>query len=646
MHYQHERSVSSTIRAGWRAHVRIATRLLPHFTATTLNLACGHVHPLPVGNDSFSEQLRGSNQGVESGIHRILRLGVSIGSMFLLALAAVGGAMWYALPGSSSPTPSEPFFKGLGTYSRTVTTTSPIAQRYFDQGLAFLYGFNHHEAIRSFEAAARNDPNCAMAFWGIAMANGPHINNMEPNEKQATSAWNAIAKATALSLDGRTSPIEKAMIDAASKRYADSPRADRRLLDRAYVAAMRNVSQEYPGDADAGALTAEALLDLRPWDQWTRDGKAQPGTEEIIRTLARVLEKSPSHPFALHLTVHAMEASPHPERADAAAERLRNLEPGNEHLLHVASHIDIRLGRWRAAVVANEMAIAADDAYQQITPASGANCVWITHDYHMLAYAASMSGESNKATRAITKMNLTIADMNLTLSDNSIEDAEHFTDILAAMPYELHLRFGRWDAMLTEPHSSESSPIATALWHYARAVAFAAKNQVKEASAEQQAFLVAQKMIMASADLHTHAGWSVLPVAEKMMQGEILYREGKVDQAIAALRESVRREDHLNYIEPPYWMLHVRHALGAVLLHSGRPKDAEAVYRDDLARHPENGWSLWGLSHSLRMQGKQKEAYAIAKRFDLAWRDADLKLSSSCCCLPFSVSCGVPSKTE
>jgi len=297
-------------------------------------------------------------------------------------------------------------------------------------------------------------------------------------------------------------------------------------------------------------------------------------------------------------------------------------------------------------VLTNEKAIASNDDYQQITPAPGANCVWMTHDYHMLAYAALMRGESDKATRAITKMNLTIADMNLTLSENSLQETEHFTDILAAMPYEVHLRFGRWDAMLAELHASESSPIATALWHYARAVAFAAKNQVKEAHREQQAFLVAQRMITANADLHTHAGWTILPLAEKMMEGEILYREGKVEQAIAALRESVRREDTLHYVEPPYWMLHVRHALGAVLLHSGRPQEAEAVYRDDLARHPENGWSLWGLARSLQMQGKKQEALAITARFDLAWQDADIKLSSSCCCLPFSDSCGAPSKTE
>jgi tetratricopeptide (TPR) repeat protein len=543
-----------------------------------------------------------------------------------------------AIGGSADRLPrNEPLFEGLGNHHREITTDSATSQRFFDQGLAFLYGFNHPEAIRSFEAAARNDPNCAMAFWGIAMANGPHINMMTMSKRQVTAATKAIAKATALSLDGRGSAVEQALIGAVNKRYADPSPDDRGPLDQAYADAMRNVWIAFPQDADVGALFAESLLDLRPWGQWTSDGKPQSGTNEAIKTLETVLRKAPSHPHALHLYIHALEASPYPEKADAAADRLRDLAPGNEHLLHVPSHIDIRRGRWMAAILANEKALAADDVYRQITPEPDENRIWMIHDYHMLVYASMMHGESGKAARAITKM-------MSSLSEGSMRDYARFTDIVLAMPYELKLRFGYWEAMLAEAPPSEAFPIAFALWRYARAVAFAARNEVKKARLEQQAFFVAQRKVMEGSELPKHLGTNVLPVAEKMLEGELLYREGKVPSAITALRDAVSREDKLPYKEPPNWMLHVRHALGAVLLRTGRHNEAEAVYREDLARHPNNGWSLWGLAQSLRLQGKQEQASAVAAQFELAWQDADLKLSSSCCCLAdvdsSTASCG------
>lgn len=645
MHYHNERSMSSTIRAAWRAYVRSAARLLPRFTATTPvsegNIDCGGVHPLPMVNDSMSQQLRRSKQHMEPGLRRILKIGISIGGVLLLAFAAIAGATWHALPDSSDPPRSEPFFAGLGTYSRKVTTNSPIAQRYFDQGLAFLYGFNRGEAIRSFEAAAGEDPNCAMAYWGIAVASGPHLNDMTLDEEQTKAVWKAILKATSLSDEGRTSAVESALIAAVNKRFADPEPEDRAPLDRMYADAMREVSKEYPSDPDVGALTAAAIIELRPWDQWTLDGKPQPGTEDAIQLLSRVLEQAPSHPLALHMLVHAVEASPHPERADTAADRLRDLAPGIEHLLHVPSHLDIRRGRWKAAVVANEKAIAANSAYVRSTPAKVINQIWISHDYHLLAYAALMRGESAKAFHAIATMISTVAGMPPAPSQTVTQLRAQLTDIMAAMPYELHLRFGHWDAMLAEPAPSESSPVALVLWHYARSVAFAAQSQVKQAHNEQNAFLVQLKAIRGNPEWMAHQGRNVLPVAEKMMEGEILYREGRVDPSVSALREAVRREDSLHYIEPPYWMLHVRHALGAVLLHSHRPKEAEVVYRDDLVRHPENGWSLFGLARSLQMQGRGAEAGAITARFNVAWQDADFKLSSSCCCLPCGGTCEV-----
>jgi tetratricopeptide (TPR) repeat protein len=551
---------------------------------------------------------------------RIDRLSATVVGPLLVACAAV----LFATADPPARKPTEPRFGGLGPHHRKVTTTSDSAQEYFDQGLAFLYGFNHDEAIRSFEAAAESDPQCAMAFWGIAAANGPHINNPAVDEPHAKAAWGALTKARALA--SNATKVEQALIEALGKRYADPQPADRKLLDEAYATAMAEVWKTHPNDADVGALTAEAKMDLRPWDQWTLAGKAQPGTDEVIQILDRVLELSPKHPLALHLMIHAVEASPHPEKADVAADRLRDLEPGLGHMVHMPSHIDVRRGRWQAAVTVNEKAIAADAAYRKTVPQQGLYHVYMAHNFHMLAYAAMMQGQSKKATDAIKEMLAGIP-------EEFIKKAAPVIDGYFAMPYELHMRFGRWDAMLAEPKPRDCFPLTTALWHYARGVSLAAKDDVAAAKREQQAFEAAVKAAPKDANFAKNAAADILGVAEKTLAGEILYREGKVDEAVAALREAARREDNLHYIEPPAWIQPVRHALGAALMVVGRYSDAEAVYRDDLAHYPENGWSLFGLSQSLKAQGKNAEASAVAERFDKVWQHADVKLSSSCFCL-------------
>ena len=540
----------------------------------------------------------------------------------LLLTANAGALFVFADP--PARTPAEPRFSGLGSHHRKVTTTSEAAQEYFDQGLAFLYGFNHDEAIRSFEAAAASDPQCPLAFWGIAAANGPHINNPAVDEPHAKAAWRALTKARALAT--KATKVEQALIEALGKRYADPQPADRKPLDEAYAKAMADVWKAYPGDADVGALTAEAMMDLRPWNQWTLAGKAQPGTDEVIRILDEVLDRSPQHPLALHLMIHAVEASPHPEKADVAADRLRDLEPGLGHLVHMPSHIDVRRGRWQQAVTANEKAIEADLAYRKIMPQQGFYRIYMAHNRHMLAYAAMMQGESKKATHAIEEM---LAE----IPEEFIKQTAPMIDGFFAMPYELHMRFGRWDAMLAEPKPRECFPITTAVWHYARGVSYAAKNDVAAAKSEQHAFLAAVKSVPKDASFSQNPAADILAVAKKTLAGEILYREGKTDEAVAALREAARREDNLHNIEPPAWIPPVRHALGAALMDARRYTDAEAVYREDLARYPENGWSLFGLSQSLKMQGKNAQASEVAIRFDKIWQHADVKLSSSCFCL-------------
>jgi tetratricopeptide (TPR) repeat protein len=349
-----------------------------------------------------------------------------LGCLFAAIVASFSGYFYYELRQNQLV---EPFFEGLGSHTRKVTTTSPLAQRYFDQGLAFLYGFNYTEAARSFDAAARCDPNCAMAFWGIAIANGDAINDPVADEPLAKTAVEALA--TAHDLEAGASPVERDLIEALSVRYADPPPHDPKPLDRAYAEAMRKVWKTYPDDGDVGALTGQALMLLHRNGSWTLEGEPQPGTEEVIATLRTVLSKHPRQPYALHLLVHVVEASPHPEMGDAAADLLRDMAPGLGHLTHMPTHIDIRRGRWQEAVVASEKAVAADKVYRGLARNPGVYCrILMAHNNHMLAYAAAMQGESQKATQAIQEL---IAD----LPQDFISEHAAKLDAFFAMPYEL-----------------------------------------------------------------------------------------------------------------------------------------------------------------------------------------------------------------
>jgi len=520
--------------------------------------------------------------------------------------------------------PPVPLFDGLGGLAREVTTASPEAQRYFDQGLAFMYAFNHDEAIRSFRRAAELDPRCAMAFWGVAVANGPHINNPVVPPDRAKAAWEALGRAR--ELVGRASPVERGLIDALAARYADPPPEDRKLLDQAYADAMRGVWKAFPKDADVGALFAEALADLRPWDLWTTDGKPQPGTEELVATLESVLALAPRHPLANHLMIHAVEASPHPEKADRAADTLRDLQPGLGHLVHMPSHIDVRRGRWQQAIDANAKAMEADRRYTARSPNQGFYRLYMAHNHHMLTYGAMMTGQSALAIRTIRAM---VADIPLEFFKENA-----FADGFMAMPLEVLMRFGKWDEILAEPAFPDFVPISRSLQHYARGVAFAAKGDVAAAEKEQALFLEARVLVPKEAFFGNNTGSDVLDVAESFMRGEILFRAGRTDEGLASLREAAAREDKLRYDEPPDWIQPVRHALGAALLQAGRFAEAERVFREDLAKLPENGWSLYGLSRAVDLQKKKAEAAEAEKRFDAVWKQADLKIKSACLCLP------------
>ncbi|HRI43609.1 MAG TPA: hypothetical protein PLL78_05325 [Fimbriimonadaceae bacterium] len=526
---------------------------------------------------------------------------------------------------AAAPPTQDDFYEGLGSHHRKITTNSPTAQRFFDQGLAFLFAFNHDEAIRSFTKATEHDPDCAMAWWGIAIANGPHINNPVVEPDKAKAAWDAANRARQGS--GRCTLAERDLIRAAFARYTSNPNADRGPLDRAYAQAMRRVWRAHPRDADVGALFAESMMDLRPWDLWKTDGKPQPGTREIVSTLERVLKIDPLHPLGLHLYIHAVEASPSPERAVTAADRLRDLQPGLGHMVHMPSHIDVRTGDWRKAIIANEKAIVADQRYRERNAEPGFYRVYMAHNHHMLALAAMMKGERAKAIDAIDQM-LAV------FPPEFLEAVAPLVDGYTAMPIEVRIRFGMWQEVLDMPDLPGHFPLGRSLRFAARAVAYAALGEPEKARAEQSFFYEQKRNVGKDATFGNNSAADILPVATHLMNGEILLAEGRIDRALVTLRDAVRCEDRLRYNEPPDWIQPTRHTLGAALLKAGKPSEAARVYRADLVKHPNNGWALYGLSTALTKMGKASEAKRYQEKFEVAWEGADVSITSSCLCLP------------
>ena len=526
---------------------------------------------------------------------------------------------------------TEPLYDGLGSYTRTVTTTNPKAQQYFNQGLAFLHGFNHAAAIRSFQQAAELDPTCAMAHWGVALAAGPHINYPMVPPPMAELAWKELTLARQNA--EKASPVEKALIDALGKRYANPQPEDRTPLDRAYADAMREVWKQYPKDADIGAFFAESMMDLAPWNQWTLEGKANPGTEEIVATLDAVLKMNQNHPFANHLYIHALEASPHPEKAVAAADRLRTLQPGLAHNVHMPSYIDIRTGNWQKAIETNAKAVEDDRLYRAKVGGKlpGLIPFYAAHNQHMLAYAALMTGQSKLAMKYIRDA---VSDLPREfLKDNAV-----MVESFVALPMEVMVRFGQWDNILAEPENyPEHMPFTRAFHHAARAIAYAAKGEIENARKEQAIFVERATGVPKETAIGNNTAGLILPLITQMIEGEILIADKKVDQGIEQLRDALKKEDALKYDEPPAWMIPIRHSLGANLMNASRFAEAEEVYREDLKRLPENGWSLYGLAESLREQ-KKPEAAEMKGRFAKAWAKADMEINSSCLCRPFTTT--------
>ncbi len=523
----------------------------------------------------------------------------------------------------------EPLRNDLGNYTRKITTRNPKAQHYFNQGLAFLHGFNHASAIRSFQEAAKADPNCAMAHFGIALAAGPHINYPLVPPPMAELAWKELTLAQQHA--DKASPVERDLIDALSKRYANPQPEDRSALDRAYADAMREVWKKYPKDQDVGAFFAESMMDLSPWNQWTNDGQPNPGTEEIVATLETVMKMNPNHPFANHLYIHAIEASPHPEKAMTAANRLRTLQPGLAHNVHMPSRIDIRTGNWQKAIDTNAKAIADDHKYFQSLGKKSAGLIpfYAAHDHHMLAYAALMTGQSKLAMAKIREL-------ESELPPAFVKVAALKAEAFFALPMEAMVRFGQWDNVLAEPEKYEDyMPFSRAFHHAARAIAFAAKGNPEEARKEQTKFNELAAAIPKETEVGNNSAADIVALIQNMLESEIQIAQGKNDEGIAGLQAALKMEDALKYDEPPAWMIPIRHSLGANLMKAGRFAEAEEVYREDLRRLPENGWSLYGLAESLQAQ-KKPEAVLAKARFTKAWAKADIKINSSCLCRPFA----------
>jgi tetratricopeptide (TPR) repeat protein len=537
-----------------------------------------------------------------------------------LALACSSPRMDHATHGAAAVGGTPVLYDSLGSYSYRITTASPQAQRWFDQGLRLVYGFNHHEAQRAFREAARLDPQCAMCFWGIALTEGGNYNHPADAEREAR-ALQGVQQAQRLAAGAR--PVEQALIAAAARRHSADAGAPRERLDRAYADAMRDVARRFPDDLEAATFFADAMMNLRPWNLWTPDGKPQPGTEEIVQTLERVLAKDPNHPGAIHLYIHAVEASPQPARAEAPADRLAALMPGAGHIVHMPAHIYWRVGRYADAVKTNAAAVEADRAYFKTSqPSPIYRGLYYPHNIDFIWQSASMQGRSAETIRVAREFAAS-APPEMIAQMPDMETAP-------VAPIVALVRFGRWDEVLRHPAPPRDWTYTSGVWRYARGLAFHAKGQAAEAAGELRQL---ESIIASVPPERTIAFFfrarNVLQLAANVLAGEMAARAGDLASAERLLRAAVAEQDSHWFSEPPPWYFPVRQSLGAVLLQAGRGADAERVYREDLQRNPGNGWSLHGLAQSLRAQGKTAEAAQAEERFRSAWASADVQLTAS-----------------
>jgi tetratricopeptide (TPR) repeat protein len=519
-----------------------------------------------------------------------------------------------------------PLFDNMGSFAMPITTADADAQKYFNQGMVLAFAFNHAESIRSFKAAQTLDPSCAMCFWGEALATGPNINVTSKGKviMSAQARQNAFASLQkAVALSGGVNEREQDYIKALSARYNGDVDSPRKPLDLAWADAMGDLAAQYPDDMNAASIYAEALMNTMPWNYWSDDGIAKPETSAVIASLEKVMEAEPDHPLALHLYIHALEASSDPNRAEAAADRLLNLVPGAGHLVHMPSHIFFRIGRYNDAAQANLRAAEVDEAYIAACNAQGFYpALYYPHNIHFLWSASTMQGQSA----------LSIESARRVVENVRVEQVKAFPTIefFRTVPLLSLVRFAKWDDILAEPQPNEDFMFARSVWHYARGVAFAAKAQPEDAKAEL-AMLEPLKddVSVLFLDSRDYPGSALVGIAIHLLEGEIAYRGSEFDQAVSHFKQAVTAQDLLPYTEPPFWYYPTRQSLGAALAAGGKHAEAEAVFRKDLKQYPHNGWSMFGLAQSLTAQGKMEEAAKAKMHFETIWQFADVELTAS-----------------
>ena len=542
----------------------------------------------------------------------------------MLALGACSRDKAAETPQELATRAGAPLFDGMGNHHHPITTRDPAAQKYFDQGLIIDFAFNHAESARSFRAAQTLDPSCAMCYWGEALALGPNI-NVTSNGKAVMSdderreAYAAIQKA--ISLKDNASEKERDYIDALAVRYNGDPSTPRDPLDLAYVESMRALSAKYPDDDDAASLFAEAIMNTMPWDYWLDGENPKPLAAEAIASLETVLGRSPAHPMAIHLYIHAVEASSSPQRAEGPADTLADLVPGAGHLVHMPSHIYWRVGRYNDASEANVRAAAVDEAYIAACNAQGFYpAAYYPHNIHFLWAASSMEGRSAVAIEAARKVAANV----------QLEMIEQFpgVEFFHTIPLLALTQFGRWEDILEEPKPRDDLEFSNGIWHYARATAFAGLGDIESAKIEHAALVPYRDATdVVFLDSIQYPATMLLEIADELVQGEIAMLEGDIDGAITHFETAVAVQDELPYTEPPFWYYPTRHTLGKALLASGDAEAAEMVYRRDLEIYPHNGWAMFGLIQSMKAQGKDTSEQE--QMFEHMWGRADVTLTAS-----------------
>ena len=536
----------------------------------------------------------------------------------LIVLLLAAGSYAQAQHHHHEQQPSRPteLLEGLGNHIHPIATDSALAQKFFDQGLALIFGFNHEEAARLFARASELEPKSPMPHWGIALALGPNY-NLPPMPEREEKAWRAIAKAKELATNAPEN--ERAYVEALVTRYSKDPHEDRHKLAVAYKDAMKEVKECYPDDLDAATLYAEALMNLRPWQLWTADGLPAEGTLEIVEVLENVLRRDPNHPGANHYYIHAVEASKTPERALPSAMRLGSIMPGAGHIVHMPSHIFLRLGDFQSSATVNETASEVDRKYIERSGAKGVYpLMYYSHNLHFVSYARMMQGRYDDALDYARRLKRNV--------DGSIDEMPMIAPY-GTFEWLILSRFAKWEELLAQPRPKEKNGFLNAMYHYSRGLAFAGLGRTNEAKVERGEMEGVSGQISEKEMLMINSARSVLATGLADLDARIARAEGDAGTEIVHWRRAVDLQDKLSYMEPPEWHYPVREALGGALLRQGKPSEAEAVFRKDLEINPRNGRSLFGLLEALKVQKKSVSTDWVKREFTEAWKYSPASLT-------------------